>query len=64
MLAITTHWLTFIAIKKNDKAEYWYFDSHNNHYLDFSWEEIVEFVEMKSKDRTKYNKPEFTAFQK
>lgn len=64
MLAITTHWLTFIAIKAYDKTEYWFFDSFNNHYLDFNWEQIVAYIEKKNEDRKKLGKPEMTAFQK
>lgn len=37
MLAVTTHWLTFIAIKANGKTQFWFFDSFNNHYLDYGW---------------------------
>ena len=48
MLAITTHWLTFIAVKTYNKTQYWFFDSFNNHYLDYDWEEIVDFVKKKS----------------
>lgn len=64
MLAITTHWLTFIAVNVGGFYQYWFFDSNNYKYLNFSWEEIQEFIEMKSKERTKYKKPEYTNFQK
>jgi hypothetical protein len=63
MLAITTHWLTFLALKTTKHVQYWFFDSHNHHYLDFGHKEIVELIERKSKERTKYGKPELTTFQ-
>jgi hypothetical protein len=64
MLAITTHWLTFLAVRSGTRVQYWFFDSHNHHYLDFGHKEIVELIERKSQERTKYGKPELTAFQK
>lgn len=64
MLAITTHWLTFIAVNIGGHFQYWFFDSNNYKYLNFSWEEIQEFLESKSKERLKYKKPEYTNFQK
>lgn len=44
MLGITTHWLTFLAIKTNNNVQYWIFDSHNHHHLDYSWQEIVAYI--------------------
>lgn len=64
MLAITTHWLTFIAIKSNQQVEYWFFDSFNNHYLDFDWKQITDYIEMKNEERIKFKKPALTNFQK
>ena len=64
MLAITTHWLTFLAVKKGNSVEYWFFDSNNNYYLDFDWEQIVAFIEQKNKERIELKKPPLTNFQK
>lgn len=57
MLGITTHWLTFLAVKSGKNVEYWFFDSFNTHHLDFCWEEITNLIENKSKERIKWGKP-------
>lgn len=62
MLGITTHWLTFFAISQNCKITYWFFDSQNDHYLDLSWDQIVQHIEMQNKENVKYGHPEMTAF--
>ena len=65
MLAITTHWLTFLAIKNSDATvEYWFFDSFNNHYLDFDWQQILDYIQIKNEERLKFKKPALTNFQK
>ena len=44
MLGITTHWLTFLAIKVKNNVKCWFIDSHNNQHLDFSWQQIVDLI--------------------
>lgn len=40
MLGITNHWASFIAYKYNDVVEFFYFDSRNRDYLEWSDEQI------------------------
>jgi hypothetical protein len=44
MLAITNHWTCFIAIKVKNKTQFWFIDSKNRDYLDFSVAEIAVFI--------------------
>ena len=57
MLAITTHWTCFLAFKIDGKSQFWFFDSFNNKILDYSYEQIVQFIDMKNQERIQFKKP-------
>lgn len=40
MLAITNHWMCFIAVKSNNATQYWFFDSSNRDFMDLNHSEI------------------------
>lgn len=55
MMGITNHWTSFLAHKHDQKIEFWFFDSRNTPYINFSKEDIakhlVEVQEMKRQQK-------------
>jgi hypothetical protein len=51
MLAITNHWTCLVAIKHQGKSEFWFFDSKNLPYLNYSHTEIKKYIQELNEER-------------
>ena len=51
MLAITNHWTCLVALKHEGKTEFWFFDSKNLLYLNYSQDEIRKYIEKLNEER-------------
>lgn len=51
MLAITNHWTCLVAVKHASGAEFWFFDSRNLPYLNYTHAEIKKYIEQLNEER-------------
>jgi hypothetical protein len=51
-----------MGFKSNGKSEFWYFDSNNDHLLDFSQDQIAKYIEGYEQERLEMKKPKLTNF--
>lgn len=53
MMGVTNHWTCLIALKQGRSTEFWFFDSRNFDYLNFSHEDVLNHIRELNKTRVK-----------
>jgi len=48
MMGVTNHWVSLMAHKFNQRIEFYFFDSRNLNYLDWSLKEIKQSIELEN----------------
>lgn len=64
MLGITNHWTCFVGAKVKDKTQFWFIDSKNREFLDFSVSEISVLLNAFELKRIEEGYPAWQKYQK